>query len=86
MKGIIRVWRLFRKISGRSCSCSVLDDNFRKGSWAHGSIGCVRIDCRSGDVKWVVQPDEGHRKKLVVVMETGPVKIETHMSGRNSAA
>ncbi|KAG2973412.1 hypothetical protein PC118_g15143 [Phytophthora cactorum] len=60
--------------------------NFRKGSWAHGSIGCVRIDCRSGDVKWVVQPDEGHRKKLVVVMETGPVKIETHMSGRNSAA
>ncbi|KAG3067203.1 hypothetical protein PI125_g23688, partial [Phytophthora idaei] len=60
--------------------------NFRKGSWAHGSIGCVRIDCRSGDVKWVVQPDEGHRKKLVVVMETGPVQIETHMSGRNSAA
>ncbi|KAF1773878.1 hypothetical protein GQ600_2219 [Phytophthora cactorum] len=32
----------------------------------------VFVFCVGLTISWVVQPDEGHRKKLVVVMETGP--------------
>ena len=41
--------------------------------WPHKSVGCVKVDCRSCCATWVFQPAEGDRKKLVIVMETGPL-------------
>ncbi|UIZ20494.1 hypothetical protein KXD40_001449 [Peronospora effusa] len=44
--------------------------------WGHTQVGCVKVNCRSGRVDWVVQPaEEEDRKKLVIVMETGPLTV-----------
>ncbi|UIZ20907.1 hypothetical protein KXD40_001422 [Peronospora effusa] len=44
--------------------------------WGHKQVGCVKVNCRSGRVDWVVQPaEEKDRKKLVIVMETGPLTV-----------
>jgi hypothetical protein len=41
-----------------------------RSDWENTSIGCVRVDCKEGDVKWVSQPAD-HRQKLIFVIETG---------------
>lgn len=41
--------------------------------WRRDTIGCVKIDCRKGCVDWIYQPVPKKRKKLVIVMETGPL-------------
>ncbi|UIZ21110.1 hypothetical protein KXD40_000080 [Peronospora effusa] len=43
--------------------------------WERDEIGCVKVNCRSGRVNWVFQPEEEKRKKLVIVMETGPLTV-----------
>ena len=43
--------------------------------WKCKEVGCVKVDCRSGRVDWVFQPAEEKRKKLLIVMETGPLEI-----------
>ncbi|CAH0486112.1 unnamed protein product [Peronospora farinosa] len=44
-------------------------------NWEDKSIGCVKISCQNGRVDWIFQPIAGHEKKLVVVMEMGPLPI-----------
>ncbi|POM73326.1 Crinkler (CRN) family protein [Phytophthora palmivora] len=46
--------------------------NFQDGKEEKlGEVGCVVVDCKSGEAEWINQPKET-REKLVIVMQTGP--------------
>ncbi|POM58233.1 Crinkler (CRN) family protein [Phytophthora palmivora] len=46
--------------------------NFQEGKEEKlGEVGCVVVDCKSGEAEWINQPKET-REKLVIVMQTGP--------------
>ncbi|POM65508.1 Crinkler (CRN) family protein [Phytophthora palmivora] len=42
-----------------------------QNDWEFEEVGCVKVNCQTCEAKWINQPEEDKKKKLVVAMEIG---------------
>lgn len=52
--------------------------------WVDKSIGCVKISSHDGSAEWIFQPEDGNRKKLLVVVETTRSATSSRKSRRST--